>query len=456
MVAEPWARPRHSGKGKNMIEILPVGGIGEIGKNMTAIGFDGKYVVVDMGVRLDSILALEDIDIGKMSKKEMININAIPDDAVLCGKDVKGIFFTHGHLDHIGAVGKLAYSYRAPLYSTPYTMQVLKEVLREESCQLPPKKDFHRVEPGEIVEVGDISVEFIPITHSIPHTSLLLMSSGEDSVLVASDFKLDDNPLVGYKPDLKRLRSLGGDGVKVVMVGCVRLDDAGPTPSEAYAREMLKEAMKEACDSDGLVFVTTFSSHIARLKSIVELSMELGRRPVIVGRSLRDYCNVAVELGVVRFPEELRIYGRPNSARSELKKLERERMETVVICTGHQGEPTSVLSKIADGKLPPKIQPRDKVIFSASVIPNPINQANRQMLEVKLEAQGACIYRDVHVSGHAGRMDTGEFLRMVNPEHIVPCHGTPEKLKVMVSISAELGYSEKNVHIINNGEFWRG
>ncbi|MFN4133868.1 MAG: MBL fold metallo-hydrolase, partial [Candidatus Hadarchaeales archaeon] len=340
-----------------MIEVLPVGGMNEIGKNMTAIGFDGDYVVVDMGIRLDSILALEDIEMGSMSRRELININAIPDDAIMRGKRVRGIFFTHGHLDHIGAVGKLAHEYRAPLYGTPYTMQVLKEVLREESCQIPPKKDFHRVEPGATVNVGDISVEFIPITHSILHTSLLLVSREKESVLVASDFKLDENPLVGYKTDVKRLRRLEGDGLKVALVGCVRLDEAGPTPSEAHAREMLKEVMGEACDSGKMVFVTTFSSHIARLKSIVELSFELGRRPVMVGRSLSNYCKAAIELGLVKFPKELEIYRRPNSARSVLRKLERDRGEIVVICTGHQGEPTSVLSRIADGKLSPRIQP---------------------------------------------------------------------------------------------------
>ncbi|MEM2192239.1 MAG: MBL fold metallo-hydrolase [Candidatus Hadarchaeales archaeon] len=439
-----------------MIEILPVGGMDEIGRNMTAIGFDGEYVIVDMGVRLDSILALEDVDIGRMSRRELININAIPDDAILHGKNVKGIFFTHGHLDHIGAVGKLAYEYRAPLYGTPYTMQVLKEVLREESCQVPPKKDFHRVDPGATVETGDITVEFIPVTHSIPHTSLLLVRRREETVLVASDFKLDENPLLGHRTDVRRLRGLSGDGLKAALVGCVRLNEVGPTPSEARAREMLREVMGEACDGSGMVFITTFSSHIARLKSIVELSLELGRRPVMVGRSLKNYCSAAIDLGLVKFPEELKIYGRPNSARTILKKLEKERRETVIICTGHQGEPTSVLSRIADGKLSPAIQPGDSVVFSASVIPNPINQANRQMLEVKLEAQGAIIYRDVHVSGHAGKTDTKEFLRMVNPENIIPCHGTPERLEAMVEISRDLGYSEQNIHRLKNWELWRG
>lgn len=294
-------------------------------------------------------------------------------------------------------------------------------------------------------------IEFIPVTHSILQTVLVLVRKGENSVLVASDFKLDDAPLLGYKTEMRRLERLGRNGLLAAMVGTVRLDEQGPTPPETRAREVLEKTMAEAGDGKGLVFATTFSSHIARLKSIVDISLEIGRIPVFVGRSLRNYSRIALNLGLVDFPLELRIHGRPNAARGILRKIEESRSDYVLVCTGHQGEPTSVLTKIADRRLPLRIQSGDEVIFSASVIPNPINQSNRAILETKLEAQGAHIYRDVHVSGHAGRVDTEEFVRLTNPEHIIPCHGTPERLKTMAELAHGLGYPSERIHVFGNG-----
>jgi ribonuclease J len=432
------------------LEIIPVGGLGEVGKNMTALGFDGKYIVVDMGIRLDSIMAFEDANIGDMSREELININGIPDDSILRGRDVRAIVLTHGHLDHVGAVGKLVHAYDAPVYGTPFTIEITKRLLREERHSN-IKNEFRIVTPGDTVKVDGIGIEFIPVTHSILHTALILASDGGRSVLCASDFKLDEEPLLGYQTDRARLKRLAGEGLFAAMVGAVRVDDQGPTPSEAYARKRLEEVMKEASASGGLVFATTFSSHIVRLKSIVDLSFEMGRTPVLVGRSLRNYCTAALDLGLVDFPPELRIHGRPNAVHNLLREVQRSKEDFVLVCTGHQGEPTSVLTRIADGQFPLKVNNGDEVIFSASVIPNPINESNRELLETKLRAQGAHIYRDVHVSGHAGRVDTAEFIKLAQPEHLIPCHGTSDKLRLMLELGEELGYSSGYLHQLRNG-----
>ncbi len=434
-----------------MIEVLPLGGMNEIGRNMTAIGFDGKYIIVDMGIRLDSILAFEDVEIGKMTKDELVNINAIPDDTLLRGKRVEAIVLTHGHLDHVGAVGKLAAAYDAPIYGTPFTSEITKQIIKEESGPTPRLDLRRQIPPGDSVDAGKISIEFIPITHSILQTSAILLRKGSESIIVASDFKLDDEPLLGYKTDTRRLKEIGNEGLLAAMVGSVRLDEEGPTGSEAHAKEMLRDAMSDAFTTRGLVFVTTFSSHITRLKSIVDLAFELGRTPVMIGRSIKNYTKIAMHLNLVDFPAELQILGRPNAIRNILKKIEQSRSDYVLICTGHQGEPTSVLTKIADGRIPPSIKRGDEVIFSASVIPNPINQSNRAIQETKLEAQGAHIHRNVHVSGHAGRVDTAEFLNMIKPQHIIPCHGTPEKLRTMAELSQQIGYSSDQVHVFGNG-----
>jgi ribonuclease J len=432
------------------VEIIPVGGLGEVGKNMTALGFDGKYIIVDMGIRLDSIMAFEDANIGEMSRNELISINGIPDDTILHGRDVRAIVLTHGHLDHVGAVGKLAHAYDAPIYGTPFTIEITKRLLREERYSH-VKNEFRTVEPGGAVEVDGIDVEFIPVTHSILHTALVLVRNGGESVLCASDFKLDEEPLLGYRTDRARLKRLAGEGLFAAMIGTVRMEDPGPTPSEAYVRKRLEEVMKEAVSTRGLVFATTFSSHIVRLKSIVDLSFEMGRTPVLVGRSLRNYCTAALDLGLVDFPPELRIHGRPNAVQNLLREVQHSKEDFVLISTGHQGEPTSVLTRIADGQFPLKVEKGDEVIFSASVIPNPINESNRELLETKIRAQGAHIYRDVHASGHAGKADTAEFIRLVQPEHIIPCHGTADKLRLMLELGRELGYPSGNLHHLRNG-----
>jgi ribonuclease J len=434
-----------------MVEILPLGGMNEIGKNMTAIGFGGEYVIVDMGVRLDSILEFEDAELGEMSRRELININAIPDDAVLHGKKVKAIALTHGHLDHVGAIGKLATAYHVPIYGTPFTAEIVKHILKEERVSKLHGDACERVSPGATVNVGKITIEFIPTTHSLLQTCAILVKKRDESVLVASDFKLDETPLLGRKTDRKRLKELGKDGLTAAMVGAVRVDEEGPTPSEGHAKEMLREVMAEASDGNGLVYVTTFSSHIVRLKSIVDLSFELGRTPVLVGRSMKNYCGAALGLGLVNFPKELQILGRPNASRHMLRKIDHSRSDYVMVCTGHQGEPTSVMSRIADGRLTPEVRKGDEVIFSASVIPNPINQSNRAILETKLEAQGAKIYRDIHVSGHAARVDTIQFMNMIRPDNVIPCHGTPEKLEAMADIARKLGYAKEKVHVCDNG-----
>lgn len=432
------------------VEILPVGGLGEVGKNMTAIGMNGRYIVVDMGIRLDSIMAFEDANIGEMGKEELISINGIPDDSVLRGRRVSAIVLTHGHLDHVGAVGKLAGSYRAPIYGTPFTIEITKRLLREERTRA-VSNEFRVVEPGDRIRVDGIEVEFLRVTHSILHTAALLIDDGNSSVLCATDFKLDEEPILGYRTDRRRLEEIGREGLLAALVGTVRVDEPGPTPSEAWVRERLREVMREASATRGLVIATTFSSHMVRLRSIVDIALELGRIPVMVGRSLRNYCTAALELGLVEFPEDMPIHGRPNAVHNLMKKVQDSRGDYLLICTGHQGEPTSVLTRIADGQLPIRIAQGDEVIFSASVIPNPINESNRAILETKLRAQGAHIYRDVHASGHAGRVDTEEFLRMVRPEHLIPCHGTSDKLRRMVEISSELGYGAGRVHQLRNG-----
>jgi ribonuclease J len=300
--------------------------------------------------------------------------------------------------------------------------------------------------------VGDIEIEFVPITHSILQSVLVVVRGDDKTIVFASDFKIDEKPLLGYKTDSSRLKKLRDEGIFAAFVGAVRVNEPGPTPSESRAREMLRDVMRKADSDSNSILVTTFSSHIARIKSIVDISFEIGRTPVVLGRSLHEYCSTASRVGLVDFPPELHIHGRPNAVRNVLREVEKFRGEYVLILTGHQGEPTSLLTRISDRDLPFKVREGDEIIFSASVIPNPMNESNRRILEAKLLAQGAHIYRDVHVSGHAGRKDTKEFIKMLCPEHLIPCHGTEDGLKIVADIGREIGYSKDQIHMLHNGE----
>ncbi|MEM2282340.1 MAG: MBL fold metallo-hydrolase [Candidatus Hadarchaeales archaeon] len=431
-----------------MVEILPLGGLGEVGKNMTVMGFGKECVILDMGIRLDTLLSFEELEVGDVGREELIARSIIPDDTAVRGRKVVGIVISHAHLDHVGAVSKLAGFYKAPVVGTPYTLEVFKRLKAEErACKV--RNRLIPLKPGGRIRLGGIEVEFIHANHSVPQTVFVLVGKGEKQVLYASDFKLDERPILEPRMDFSRLRRL--DNLLAAMVGTVRLNEQGPIPSESWVAGELRRVLAEAHEAGKGVVITTFSSHLARIKSIVEISLALGRRPVIVGRSLWEYLSAGMRLGILRLPEEVRIGRRVRSSKSLLRKVAREREEYVLICTGHQGEPNSVLSLLAEDRLPYRLERGDSVIFSSSVIPHPINQANRELLETKLQLKGARIYREVHASGHAGRTETMEFLRLINPSHVVPCHGTEDRLRILAELAKGLGYSGSQIHLTSNG-----
>lgn len=433
------------------IEITPLGGLGEIGKNMTAICFDDVQVVVDMGIKLENVLSLGEPDIGKMSRDKLIEIGGIPDDSKLRSRNVSAILLTHGHLDHIGAIGKLAHEYNAPIYGTPFTIELAKHIVKEERV-FDVTNELRAVDNGESIEVNDLQIEFIRGIHSIPQTTLPAIHGSEGTVLCAGGFKLDDDPILGGTTDYEKLKQLNNNDFLISLVCSVRADEPNPTPPESHAKKMLEKEMSEAADREKGLFVTCFSTHIARIKSIIEVSLKIGREPIVLGRSIERQCRIAVELGLVDFPLDLRMWGRSKSVHDVLMEIKDSREDYTILATGHQGEPNALLTRIADEETPLKIREGDEVIFSATVIPNPLNEANRELLEAKLKAQGARIHRDVHVSGHAGQPGTRELIKMVNPNHIIPVHGTPEKLNAVASIGRKMGYSNEQLHLLENGE----
>jgi len=441
-----------------MVEICAVGGYDEIGKNMTAIKVDDEVVVIDMGLHLDSYIKYteeEEEDIIEISSDELKKVGAIPNDDVI--KDwrnkVKAIIPTHAHLDHVGALTFLSNKYSAPILCTPFTAEVIKTISRDEKIKI--KNEIKVLNVNSIYWVSDkIKVEFINMTHSTPQTVMVAVHTPEGIVLYANDFKFDNHPTLGKKPNYGKLEELGKKGVKVLICDCTRARQPIKTPSELVAKEMLRDVMLGVDSRNKAVVVTTFASHLARLKSIVEFGKKMNRKIVFLGRSLAKYSQAGENIGLVNFSKDVEIVKFGKQIKRRVNKIEKSgREKYLMVVTGHQGEPKSTLSKMVRGDIPFKFNSEDHVIFSCTVIPSEINIKNRAELEKRLREHGVRIFRDIHASGHASREDLRDLINLVNPKHIIPAHGEEEMKEALVDLAIEKGYKKgKTVHIVHDGD----
>jgi ribonuclease J len=439
------------------IGIVAVGGYEEVGRNMTAIRAGKDIVIMDMGVRLDRIQIHEETEMEKMHSLDLIQMGAIPDDKVMNNVDgnVVGIVCSHGHLDHIGAVPKLAHRYKnSPVIGTPFTAELIRQEIEQERKFAVTNK----VTPlpcGEMLELSkNITIELVRVQHSIVDCAFIAVHTPSGVILYACDFKIDRTPVIGEVPNFKRLKQLGKSGVLAMLTESTNVQRSGKTPSEAVARDLVWDALLGTEETESGVIVTTFSSHIARLKSIIEAAEKMNRVPVLLGSSMERYFGTALKMGYIKKPDNLRIFGYRKSVNKEFKRIMDDgKSKYLPIVTGHQGEPDAILGRIASGEVDYKLESGDKIIFSANVIPNPLNQANRYALETKLRMKGARIYDNVHVSGHAYKEDHWELLRMVKPEHVIPAHGTLEMHSAYAEMAEDTGYEfGETVHILRNGQ----
>ncbi|NJF24941.1 RNase J family beta-CASP ribonuclease [Thermococcus sp. Bubb.Bath] len=438
-----------------MIKVYTISGYEEVGKNMTAVGYsDGRkeeVVIIDMGIRLDRVLIHEDVNIQQFPTKELQRLGAIPEDNILRDKKVVAITFTHGHLDHIGAVGKLAPHYpNIPIYGTPYTIKLAKSEVKSEQY-FEVKNPMYETEFGEIVQVSEnLAIEFVRITHSIPHAAMVVVHTPDGAVVHTGDFKFDNNNPLGEKPDYQRLKELGKEGVKVLIPESTRVAEPTKTPSEAVAQMLLEDFfLYEGMDEHGLI-ATTFASHIPRLQELIRIANKMGRQAVFVGRSLAKYTGIAKQLGLIKM-KGARAVRSPNAIKKVMAEVSGARENYLLIVTGHQGEPGAVLTRMANGELY-DIGKQDTVVFSAGTIPNPLNRAQRYVLETKLKMKGVRMIKDLHVSGHASREDHRYLLRMLNPENIVPAHGEFQMLTHYAELAEEEGYLiGRDVFVSRNG-----
>jgi len=440
------------------VEIAAIGGWGEVGRNMTAVRVGDEVVICDMGLHMPNYIALTDEEIGgefrNLTETALKRAEAIPQDAIM--KDwrakVVAIVVTHAHLDHIGATPYLASKYDCPVICTPFSAAVLKTIMRDDKLEMPNK--IIPLKPGQTMKLSEnIKLEFCHITHSTPQTIIATFHTAAGAILYANDYKLDLQPTLGKPVNVEHLKKLGDAGVLALIQDCLYARDPRKTPSEQVAKEMLRDVVL-GVDSQGKgIIVTTFASHIARLKSIADFGEELNRKVVFLGRSIAKYCFAAKEAGVADLFKEAEILKYARQIRRKLKDIQARKDKYLLVVSGHQGEPKSALSKMIDGVYAYKWSPGDHVIFSSSIIPADINRKQRAIMDDKLKALGVRLFTDIHVSGHSSREDLREMLNLVRPKHVFPTHGEPSMMSAFNSLALEMGYElNETLHPLINGQ----
>jgi ribonuclease J len=427
------------------MKLIPVGGYNEFGRNMTAIQ-EKNTLIIDMGLKIDAVMDKVNYDMSSATREELIRLGAIPEPIDF--GSVIGIVFSHAHLDHIGSAPKLATLYNADMVGTPFTIELLRRMLLDEK-----KYRFNRklisVIPGNTIQMGEFKIEFIQASHSVPDAALLLVKSGEHTILYANDFKFDENPIVGHKTNKRRLKEIGDEGVDIMIFDTTRTDKPGRTPSESVARKKIFDTL-EKCDAEAVI-ATSFASHAARIQSLMDAARKLGRVPILLGRSMRRYSQVAVKLN---FLKSVKYYARQQEINSVFRRVYKNPSKYLIICTGNQAEPNSVLDRLVSGQYDYKLTPEDWVLFCSDVIPNEVNERLRSNMETKIKDDyGSKIFKGLHASGHCSREDTRELIRLVRPQHLVPTHGSGEKMQIAAELATEEGYKlGETIHILSNGQ----
>ncbi|WP_254863151.1 ribonuclease J [Halovivax gelatinilyticus] len=440
------------------IEIATIGGYEEVGRQMTAVRAGNDVVIFDMGLNLSQVLIHDNVETERMHSLDLIDMGAIPDDRVMSDLegDVQAIVPTHGHLDHIGAISKLAHRYNAPVVATPFTIELVKQQIEGEQ-KFGVENDLIKMDPGESMTIGDhgVELEFVNVTHSIIDAINPVLHTPEGAIVYGLDKRMDHSPVIGDPIDMERFREIGreDEGVLCYIEDCTNANKKGRTPSESVAREHLRDVLYSMEDYDGGIVATTFSSHISRVTSLVEFAEDIGRQPVLLGRSMEKYSGTAERLDFVDFPSDLGMFGHRKSVDRTFKRIMNEGKENFLpVVTGHQGEPRAMLTRMARGETPYELDDGDKVVFSARVIPEPTNEGQRYQAEKLLGMQGARIYDDIHVSGHLNQEGHYQMLDALQPQNVIPAHQDLKGLSGYVNLCENEGYKMgRDVHVSRNG-----
>ncbi len=413
------------------LRLIPLGGLGEIGKNMLLVECGNDGLIVDTGIMFP--------------ENDMLGIDyIIPDFRYVVDRmpelTVHGIVITHGHEDHTGAISHVLDAIPAPVYATPLTAGLLEIKMEQGGHRDHPLNVF---KPGDVVEVGPFKVESFHVCHSIPDSVGLGINTPVGLIVHSGDFKFDHTPVDGWPPDFAKLAEFSQRGVLALLADSTNADRAGWTPSEATIDEAFNRVFQSA---QGRIIVATFASLISRIQQVAAAAQRHGRKMAIAGHSMGEYIKVATRLGYLSLPKDVVI-----SIEQAIKMPPRE---VVIMATGSQGEPSAVLGRLAWGRHRQlEIMRGDTVIMSAHPIPGNEELVHRTIN--KLIQRGANVIYDpiapVHVSGHASREELKLLINLLRPKFFIPVHGELRHLMQHKMLAQDIGIPPENIAVVENG-----
>jgi ribonuclease J len=415
------------------LRVLPLGGLGEIGKNMTVLEYDGSIVVVDTGLMFPTT--------------EMLGIDLVlPDFSYLLDRveSIEAIVLTHGHEDHVGALPwilrELGPDVRPPVYGGPLTIAMARSKIEEHRLEHVRLQDLP---PGEPFMAGPFDIELVHVSHSIPDACAVAATCDVGTVLITGDYKFDQTPVDGPPTDAARLAELGRDGVLLLCGDSTNADRNGTAPSEAAVGPVLKEVFSRA---EGRIVITSFASNVHRLQQVIDAAAELGRRVAVVGRSMRKNLNISRQLGHAQVPDGLLV------SPKEVESFPDEKL--VLLTTGSQGEPLSALRRMAHGEHPQvTLHAGDTVIFSATPIPGNERAVNETV--DRLYQIGATVITTqdapVHASGHGWTEELKLMLNLTEPRYVMPIHGDHKRLYLHGKLAESVGIPSEAIFRGRNG-----
>lgn len=425
---EPFKKNRAEKEKAPSVKIIPLGGLEQIGMNITAIEYEDTIVVIDCGLAFP--------------EEDMLGIDLVIPDITYLKENiekVKGLVVTHGHEDHIGAIPYIEKELNMPIYATKLTMGLIDNKLREHNLLNNVKRKV--VKHGQTINLGCFRIEFIRSNHSIADSSGLAIYTPAGILVHTGDFKVDFTPVFGETIDLQRYAELGKKGVLALMADSTNVERPGFTPSEKKVGRTFDILFSE--NRNSRLIIATFASNVDRVQQIINSADKYGRKVVIEGRSMVNVINTASELGFIQIPDNTLI------GIEQMKSYPDEQI--VLITTGSQGENMAALSRIAaniHNKI--SIKPGDTVILSSSPIPGNEKAINKIINE--LEMKGAkVIFQDTHVSGHACQEELKLIYALTKPQYAIPVHGEYRHLKRHSELAIEMGVEKKNVQILSNG-----
>ena len=417
---------------KHKLRVIPLGGLGEIGKNMMALEYGNDIVVIDAGLMFPS--------------EEMLGVDLlIPDISYLLArqKNLRGIVITHGHEDHIGALPYVLSRISPPIYATKFTRELILVELKQRGVKTDAKLNL--VSPGSRITLGSFTIEFFSVCHSIPDCVGLIIHTPLGIVVHSGDFKIDYTPVICEATNFNQLASLGAKGVLLLLSDSTYAELPGYTPSERVVSDTLDRIVSEA---KGRVIVTTFASLISRVQQVFDVAVKHGRRVFIIGRSMKEIVSMALKTGYLNAPPDTLC------RLDELKTLPHNRV--IVLSTGSQGEPTSALVRMANRDPSSRVQivPGDTVVISATPIPG--NEMLVSKTTDSLFRQGAnVIYNklaQVHVHGHGSQEELKLLLNLVKPKFFVPVHGEYRHLSLHAGLARSMGIPKDNIFVLEDGD----